>query len=74
MIMEHEDFIEKYFTQANEAALCAALDATDLENALDAFEDTRAEFEVNDMLAKMQHIVGKWTWSDDLGENGAYFN
>lgn len=66
--MKHEDFIEKYFTVDNEAALCNALDAGNLQHTLDRFEDTRTEQQVNDMLAKL-HTANVtsvlYKWSDD---------
>lgn len=63
--MKHEDFIEKYFTAENEAALCKALDAGNLQHALDRFEDTRTEQQVNDMLsalhtANVTSVLHKW--------------
>jgi hypothetical protein len=65
----HEDFIATYFTKANKAKLCAALNAEDLDNALNIFEDTRSEEDVNNMLSKLRAAnitANNYVWVDSL--------
>ena len=65
----HEQFLANYFTHANSIALQTALNATCLQHAINVFEDTRSEEQVNAMLAKLQAAnitKHNYVWIDEL--------
>lgn len=72
-LVAHEQFIANVFTSANSAKLCTCFSASSLEHALDVFEDTRTEEEVNtylDMLYNNAITTQHYGWSDSM--NGYY--
>ena len=64
----HEDFVAQFFVAANEAAICKALGGREnLQNALNYFEDTRTEQQVNNMLQQLKAITKvQYVWDDEL--------
>jgi len=68
-VIAHEDFIANVFTSTNSAKLCACFNANSVQHALDIFEDTRSEAEVNkflDMLHNNNITAQHYGWSDDM--------
>ena len=65
-MLEHADFVEKYFTAKNKDIICKLFEASNLEEALDIFEDTREAWQVNVMLARLAPVTKKiYVWIDE---------
>ena len=71
-MLEHSDFVEKYFTAKNAVVICKIFETDSLAEALDIFEDTREAWQVNEMLELLVPVTKKlYVWNDD---EEAYFD